>query len=173
MDNSYETKTSPGTIAAVAVPLAVIISCCLSCCRYYMRNENAKKLKNIRRIQQSRSLQPTNEQLQYRIIGLYRDNGNSAAFIAYPKTQDGHRIGGERLDNCTSDNDTQINLPDESTYTPTNNPPAYEDIINRNAAAIASFNSRTHKVVDEKRLAISDDSTSIPKVNPPAYEDII
>ncbi|CAC5370184.1 unnamed protein product [Mytilus coruscus] len=87
MDNSYETETNSGTIAAIVVPLAVTISCCLSCCRYYMRNENAKKLKHIRRIQQSRTLQPTNEQLQYRIIGLYHDNGNSAAFIAYPETQ--------------------------------------------------------------------------------------
>ncbi|CAC5370187.1 unnamed protein product [Mytilus coruscus] len=115
---------------------------------------------------------------------MYHDNGNSAACIAYPKTQVGCRNGWERLDNSTSDNDTETNLPDDTTYTPTVNPPAYEDIINRNTAAIVSCNPRTYKEDDEERIAnstvnygivtnLSDDTTSIPTVNPPGYEDII
>lgn len=176
MDNSYETETNSGTIAAIVVPLAVTISCCLSCCRYYMRNENAKKLKHIRRIQQSRTLQPTNEQLQYRIIGLYHDNGNSAAFIAYPETQIECRNGWKSFANSTSGNDTETNLPDDTAYTPTVNPPAYEDIKNRNTAANVSFNPRTHTLVDVHNGVVTnltDGTTSLLKVNPPAYEDII
>lgn len=173
-ENSDETISS-GTIVAIVISLVFIISCCMSCCRCYVRNKNAKKLKIIR-IQQSRTIRPTNEQSQYRIMGLYHDNGNSAAFISYPKTQDGCRNGGERLDISTLENDNEAYLPDDTTYTPNVNPPAYQDIINRNAAAIVSVNPRTHTAVDEERLAnstinigavtnLSDHTTSIPKVN--------
>ncbi|OPL32689.1 hypothetical protein AM593_05251, partial [Mytilus galloprovincialis] len=164
------------TERAIVVPLAVTISCCLSCCRYYMRNENAKKLKNIRRFQQSRTSQPTNEQLQYRIIGLYHDNGNSAALIAYPETHISCRNGLESVANSTSSNDIETNFPDDTAYTPTLNPPAYEDIINRKTATNVSFDPRKHTVVDVHNGALTnlaDGTTSIPTENPPAYEDII
>ncbi|XP_063414563.1 uncharacterized protein LOC134696623 [Mytilus trossulus] len=178
MDNSNETETNSGAIAAIVLPFAVTISCCLSCCRYYMRNKNAKKLKNIRRFQQSRTSQLTNEQLQYRIIGLYHDNGNSPAIISNPETQTGCRNGWKSLANATSGNDSETNFPNDTAYTPTLNPPAYEDIINRNTAAKLNVSSdpRTHTVVDVHNGAVTnlaDDTTSIPKENPPAYKDII
>ncbi|VDI46530.1 Hypothetical predicted protein [Mytilus galloprovincialis] len=176
MDNSNETETNSAAIAAIVLPFAVTISCCLSCCRYYMRNKNAKKLKNIRRFQQSRTSQLTNEQLQYRIIGLYHDDGNSAACIAYPETYIESRNGWKSVANSTSGNDTETNFPDDTAYTPTLNPPAYEDIINPNTAANVSSDPRTHTVVDVHNGAVTnlaDGTTSIPKENPPAYEDII
>ncbi|CAC5370190.1 unnamed protein product [Mytilus coruscus] len=125
-----------GFIVLICLP---IVSVCYFCCRYYVRGDSTKKLEYIRRIHQSRTLQPTNEQSQYRIIGLHNDNGNSAALIAYPKTQDGYRNDEERLDNSTLDNDPETNLPDETTYTATVNRPEYEDIINGNTAAIDSI----------------------------------
>ncbi|CAG2209385.1 unnamed protein product [Mytilus edulis] len=141
--------------------LLLTISCCLSCCRYYMRNKNAKKLKNIRRFQQSRTSQLTNEQLQYRIIGLYHDDGEFSCL--YCISGDTHRKSKwlEKYDTA---------------YTPTLNPPSYEDIINQNTAANVSSDPRTHTVVDVHNGAVTnlaDGTTSIPKENPPAYEDII
>lgn len=104
---------------------------------------------------------------------MYHDNGNSAAFISNPETQGGCLNGGERLDTSTLENDNGCFLPDDTTYTPTVNPPAYEDIINRNAATIVSVDPRTHTSVDVEGLAnstinnsyvtnLSDHTASIP-----------
>ncbi|XP_063413943.1 uncharacterized protein LOC134696205 [Mytilus trossulus] len=141
----------------------------MSFCRYYVWNKKAKKRKIIR-LQQSRTVRPISEQTQYRILDLYHDNGNSAAIIANPETQGGCLNDGERLDTSTLENNNGDYLQDDTTYTPTVNPPAYEDIINRNVAAIDSVDPRTHRSVDVEGLAnstISNDyvtTASIPKV---------
>lgn len=108
--------------------------------------------------------------------GLYHENGNSAACIAYPQSQDECQNDEDRPENFTLDNDTENYLPDDIPHTQRFNPPAYEDIMNGNAAANFPFNPRTHTVVDEFNggvCVLTDDTTSTPKVDPPAYEDII
>lgn len=107
---------------------------------------------------------------------MYHDNGNSSAIITHPETQGRCLNGGERLDTSTLENDDGAYLPDDTTYNPTVNPPSYEDIINRNAAAIGSVDPRTHTSVDVEGLAnstinnnyvtnLSDHTESTPTVN--------
>ncbi|CAG2254316.1 unnamed protein product [Mytilus edulis] len=108
--------------------------------------------------------------------GLYYDNGNTAAGVAYPRTQLSYGADLERLINSTSDCSASL---------PTVNPPAYEAIINNgNKTAIDSYNPRTYTGDVEKRhtqhipnngtvFTFIDDTKYIPTVSPPAYEDIM
>ncbi|XP_063414082.1 uncharacterized protein LOC134696298 [Mytilus trossulus] len=173
-DDSDETISS-GTIGAIVIFLVFTVPSCMFCCIFYVRKANAKKRKIIR-IQQSRTVRPISEQSQYRIMGLYHDNGNSSTIITHPQTEGRCLDGGERRDTSTLENDNGSYLHDDTTYTSTVHPPSYEDIINRNAAAIDSVDPRTHTSVDVEGLAnstinnsyvtnVSDHTASVPKVN--------
>ncbi|XP_052076419.1 uncharacterized protein LOC127714403 isoform X4 [Mytilus californianus] len=157
------------------IVVAMIIIICMCCSVYNDRKQHKMRLRNRRRRQQSRALQLTNEQQHYRIIGLYYVNGNAAAVVASPRTQLEYGADWERLVNSTQNGTTSI---------PTDNPPAYENIINGNTAAIDSYHPRTHTRDDEERNTnyipnngtitnLPDDTRYIPTNNPPPYEDIM
>ncbi|XP_052076416.1 uncharacterized protein LOC127714403 isoform X1 [Mytilus californianus] len=163
------------TILPAVIVVAMIIIICMCCSVYNDRKQHKMRLRNRRRRQQSRALQLTNEQQHYRIIGLYYVNGNAAAVVASPRTQLEYGADWERLVNSTQNGTTSI---------PTDNPPAYENIINGNTAAIDSYHPRTHTRDDEERNTnyipnngtitnLPDDTRYIPTNNPPPYEDIM
>ncbi|XP_052076412.1 uncharacterized protein LOC127714399 [Mytilus californianus] len=162
-------------ILPAAIVVAMIIFFCVCCCVYDDMKQHKMRLKNRIRIQQSRALQLTNEQQHYRVIGLYYDNGNAAACVAYPRMQLEYGADLEMLINST---------PDCTASLSTDNPPAYEDMINGNTTAIDTYNPRTHAGDVEERNThhipnnstitdLLDDTKYLPTVSPPAYEDIM
>ncbi|VDI46531.1 Hypothetical predicted protein [Mytilus galloprovincialis] len=129
------------------------------------------RLKNRRRLQQSRALQQTNEQQQFSVIAslptvnppAYEaiiNNGNKTAIDSYnPRiyTGDVEKRHTQHIPN----NGTVFTFIDDTKYIPTVSPPAYEDIMKENAAVIVSYNSGTHTHDNEERLAnyIANDGT--------------
>ncbi|VDI38037.1 Hypothetical predicted protein, partial [Mytilus galloprovincialis] len=175
-DYEPSSKENLFRILPAVILVAMIIFLCVCCCIKNDMKQRKMRLKNRRLLQQSRALQQTNEQQQFSVIGLYYDNGNAAAGVAYPRTQLSYGADLERLINSSSDCSASL---------PTVNPPAYEAIINNgNKTAIDSYNPRTYTGDVEKRhtqhipnngklFTFIDDTKYIPTVSPPAYEDIM
>ncbi|XP_076071722.1 uncharacterized protein LOC143043192 [Mytilus galloprovincialis] len=88
------------------------------------------------------------------------NNGNKTAIDSYnPRTYTGDVE--KRHTQHIPNNGTVFTFIDDTKYIPTVSPPAYEDIMKENAAAIVSYNPGTHTQDNEERLAnyIANDGT--------------